>query len=85
MNADERELNIARRWPISSKMHERYDRIVCADDLLLRNTIARRIGDGWSLAPAFFLRQSAGPPQRIDKSPPPSHAGGIGTTDACRR
>ena len=36
-------------------MPERYDRSVCASELLLRNTIVNKIVSGWTMAPSFHL------------------------------
>ena len=49
-------------------MPERYDRSVCADELLLRNTIANKMEDGWGPADAFHLPGTVSGPVRIGKS-----------------
>ena len=48
-------------------MPERYDRSVCANELLLRNTIAQRIRQGWEVAPAFHLPATVDGNERIGK------------------
>ena len=48
-------------------MPERYDRSVCASELLLRNTIVNKIVNGWTVAPSFHLPQTAQDAGRIGK------------------
>ena len=55
MNFSTQELNVVGRWSSSSKMPERYDRSVCASELLLRNAIINRIANGRAMAPPFHL------------------------------
>ena len=55
MNFNRRELNIIGHWASSSKMPDRYDRAVCATELLLRNTIIQKVVSGWELAASFHL------------------------------
>ena len=43
MNCNTRELNITGRWSSSSKMPERYDRAVCAAELLLSSPSSGRL------------------------------------------
>ena len=54
-NFNTRELNIIGHWSSSSKMPERYDRSVCSNELLLRNTIMSKFNEGWTTAPSFHL------------------------------
>ena len=51
MNFNTPELNIIGHWSSSSKMPERYDRAVCANELPMRNTIIQKVVSGWELAP----------------------------------
>ena len=69
MNFDTRELNIIGHWPISSKMPERYDRIVCATELFLRNTIIQKVADGWAIVQSFHIPESPPNERRIGKTP----------------
>ena len=62
---DQRELNIIGHWSSASKMPERYDRSACANELLLRKTVIRRMRDGWAVAPAFRLPQTVFDTTRI--------------------
>ena len=55
MSFDRRELAIVGHWPSTSRMPERYDRSVCASELMIRNTIAQNIASGWEIAPAYHL------------------------------
>ena len=48
-------------------MPERYDRSVCASELLLRNTIVNKIVNGWTVAPSFHLPQTVLDAGRIGK------------------
>ena len=56
---DQRELNIIGHWSSTSKMPERYDRSACANELLLRNTVIHRVREGWNIAPACHLPETA--------------------------
>ena len=49
-------------------MPERYDRSVCANELLLRNTIVNKMADGWKPADAFHLPTTVSGHVRIGKS-----------------
>ena len=69
MNFDTRELNIIGHWPSSSKMPERYDRIVCATELFLRNTIIQKVADGWAIVQSFHIPESPPNERRIGKTP----------------
>ena len=59
MSFDQRELSIIGHWPSTSRTPERYDRSVCASELLLRNTIIHqivgRMGGDASLPPALTV------------------------------
>ena len=70
MNFDQRDLNIIGHWPSSSRMPERYDREVCAAELLLRNTIIQKFVSGWGLAPSFHLPETVTGHHRIGKEAP---------------
>ena len=50
-------------------MPERYDRSACANELLLRNTIAQRMRSGWEIAPAFRLPITVTGETRIGREP----------------
>ena len=71
MNFDHRELNIVGQWSSTSRMPERYGRSVCADELLLRDTIARKLAEGWEPAPAFRLPYTVSYQQRLGKAETP--------------
>ena len=62
---DRRELNIIGHWSSASEMPERYGRSACANELLLRKTVIRRMRDGWAVAPAFRLPQTVFDTTRI--------------------
>ena len=64
---DQRELSIIGHWPSTAKIPERYDRSVCANELLLRNTIIQRMVGGWGMAPAFHLPTTVEGHVRIGK------------------
>ena len=70
MNFNQRELNIIGHWASSSRMPERYDRTVCATELLLGNTIIQKFVSGWDLAPSFHLPETVHNDQRIGKETP---------------
>ena len=70
MNFDRRELNIIGNWSSPSRMPERYDRAVCATELLLRNTIIQRFVSGWGLTPSFHLPETVTDHHRIRKEAP---------------
>ena len=72
LSFDQRELNIIGHWASTSKMPERYDRSACANELLLRNTIAQRMRTGWEIAPAFHLPLTITGAPRIGRDPPNS-------------
>ena len=65
---DQRELNIIGHWSSSAKMPERYDRSACAAELLLRNTIVRRVRTGRGVAPAFHLPETVTGASRIGRN-----------------
>ena len=50
-------------------MPERYGRSVCANELLLMNTIIQRVANGWEMAPAFHLPTTVHGNERIGKEP----------------
>ena len=68
MSYDQRELPIIGHWPSTSKMPERYDRSVCAGELLLMHTIIQRVVNGWEMAPEFHLPSTAEWHVRIGKT-----------------
>ena len=70
MNFDQRELNIIGHWSSSSRIPERYDRAVCATELLLRNAIIQKFVSGWDLTPSFHLPETATDHHRIGKEAP---------------
>lgn len=76
MNFSTRELSVIGQWSISSKMPERYDRCVCANGLLLRNTIVHKVVEGWSMIPSFHIPETIIGERRIGKSVdgPPTQA-----------
>ena len=55
MSFDQKELAIIGHWHSASKMPERYDRIVCPREPLLRNTTARKFAAGREHAAAYHL------------------------------
>ena len=67
MSFDQKELAIIGHWPSTSRMPDRYDRGVCANELLLRNAIAQRLAAGWSLAPAYHIPTTVDGSVRIGK------------------
>ena len=70
MNSPPRELNVIGRWSGGSRMNERYDRSVRADELLLRNTIIQNVISGWAMAGSFFFSpETVAVPDRIGKEP----------------
>ena len=68
MNFDARELNIIGHWSSAPEMPERYDRSVCATELLLRNTIIQKVVGGWAIAPSFHLPETVPSDCRIGKA-----------------
>ena len=68
MNSGTRELNIIGHWGSSSKMPERYGRSVCANELLIRNTIMSKFNEGWTTVPSFHLPLSVDSSQRVGKA-----------------
>ena len=52
---NQRELPIIGYWSSTSKMPERYDRSVCPNELLLRNTIVDKFATGWEPVPAYHI------------------------------
>ena len=49
-------------------MPERYDRSACANGLLLRNTVIRRMREGWTVDPAFRLPQTVSGKTRVGRA-----------------
>ena len=64
---DRRDLNIIGHCSTTSKIPERYDRGTCANELLLRNTVIRRMRSGWNVAPAFRLPEMVVDTTRIGR------------------
>ena len=73
MGFDRRELTIIGHWPSTSRMPARYGRSVCANELLLRNTILQKMADGWELAPAYLLPSTETCHVRIGNEPETLH------------
>ena len=69
MNFATRELNVIGHWSSNSRMNERYDRSVCASELLLRNTIIQKMVAGWNMVASFHLPESVTGAARIGKDP----------------
>ena len=69
MSFGQRELTIIGHWPSSSRMPERYDRRVCANELLLCSTIAQKMAAGGELSPAYHPPSSVAGHFRIGKEP----------------
>ena len=67
MSFDKRDMSVVGQWPIMSRMPERYDRIVCDSELLLRNAIAQRIAACWGIAPDYHLPDTPQGSLRIGK------------------
>ena len=59
MNFDAIELNIVGNWSGSSKSPDRYGRIVCDNELLLRNAIVQNVAAGRNLSPSIRLLETA--------------------------
>ena len=76
MGFDQRELNIIGHWSRTPRIPGRYDRSVCANSLLLRNTIITKIRKGGEATPAFHIPATATDYQRIgeDERPGSIHA-----------
>lgn len=71
MRFGQRELNIIGHWSNKSKMPERYDRIVCAAELLLRNAIAQKMIAGWVTVEANHLPATVANNERTGRSDAP--------------
>ena len=69
MNFPTRGLNAIGHRSRNSRMNERYDRSVCAIELLLRNTIIQKMVAGWNMVASFHLPQSVTGAVRIGKGP----------------
>ena len=69
MSFGQRELAIIGHWSSTSRMPKRYDRSVCAIELLLRNTIIQQIVPGREVAPAYHLPLTVTENVRIGKPP----------------
>ena len=69
MSFDQRRLTIIGHWSSASRIPGRYDRGVCANELLLRNTIAQKMAAGRALAPAYHLPSTVTGHFRIGKEP----------------
>ena len=67
MSFDQMAVTIIGHWPSTSRMPERYDSSVCANELRLRNTIVQRMASGWSLAPAYHIPNTIDCSVRIGK------------------
>ena len=71
MSFDQRELAAIGHWATNSKMPERYDRSVCASELLLRNTIIKQMAAGWEVSDSPHLPTTVTGRVRIGEEPPP--------------
>ena len=69
MNFETREINVIGHWSSNSRMHERYDRSVCANELLLRNTIIQKMVGGWCMVDSFMLHETVPGSERIGRDP----------------
>ena len=68
MNFGTRELNVIGHWSSNSRMNERYDRSVCANELLIRNTIIQNMVSGWKMVDSFHLPDTVPGAERIGKA-----------------
>ena len=48
-------------------MNERYDRSVCANELLIRNAIIQKMASGWTMVESFHLPDTVPGAERIGK------------------
>ena len=80
MNFEQRELAAIGHWSANSKMPDRYDRSVCASELLLRNTIIRQMAAGWDMAASFHLPSTVAGHVRLGKEVPPTQVPGLKST-----
>ena len=69
LNFATRERNAIGHWPINSRMGERYDRSVCAIELLVRNAIIRKMAAGWNMVDSFHRPESVSGAVRKGKGP----------------
>ena len=83
MSLGRREMTIIGHWPSTSRMPERYDRIVCASELMLRNKIVQRIDAGWGVAPAYRLPATVAGHLRIGKPETPDTPADMATAKQC--
>ena len=83
MSFDRREMTIIGHWSSTTRMPERYDRIVCASELLLRNARVQRIGAGWGVAPAHRLPATVDGRLRIGKPVSPDTPDDKDTAKQC--
>ena len=76
MNFQTREINAIGHWSSNSRMGERYDRSVCANELHIRNAIIRKMASGWVVVDSFRLPETVPGSERIVKDPgaPPATA-----------
>ena len=80
MNFGTRELNVIGHWSSNSRMNERYDRSMRANELLLRNAIIQKMVSGWTMVDSFHLPETVPGAERIGKPPTtiPTVDGGLG-------
>ena len=71
MNFATRELNVIGGRSINSRMNERYDRSVCASELLLRNAVIQKMVSGRNMVESFHLPESVTGAERIGGSGTP--------------
>ena len=69
MSFDQRELATIGHWPIASRMPERYGRGVCANELLLRNTIVQKFASGRGPSPEYHIPWTVDGHIRVGKQP----------------
>lgn len=68
VNFNQKELNIAVRWPSSSKIPERYGRAVRATKLPPRSATVQKFFPGWVVAPSSQLPLEVPRDLRIGKN-----------------
>ena len=69
MNFETRELNAIGHWSANSRMNERYGRIVCASELLIRNAIIQKMVSGRNVVDSFRLPETVPRSGRIGEDP----------------
>ena len=69
MNFESMEFNVIGHWSSGSRMSERYDRSVRANELLHRNTIIQKMVGAWAAVDSFCLPETVPGSGRIGKGP----------------